>query len=191
MIAEILDVKPLIGREAPKDEVLKRITSVALIHIASHVKMETAEIVLAPIPSRKHMFPDTEDYMLTLPEVLSLQVRAKLVVLSCSHSAQGEITPDGVIGVARAFLAAGARSVLVALWHLDTDATIEFMRNFYQQLADGKSASVALNTTMKCLREQEKFTSIKHWAPFLLIGDDVTIDVGKLKQETSKQKRTL
>ena len=191
MISEILDVKPLIGREAAKDEVLKRISSVALIHIASHVKMETAEIVLAPIPSRTHMIPDTEDYMLTLPEVLALQVRARLVVLSCSHSAQGEITPDGVIGVARAFLAAGARSVLVALWHLDTDATIEFMRNFYQQLADGKSASVAVDAAMKCLRGQEKFTTIKHWAPFLLIGDDVTLDVAKLKQETSKQKKTL
>ena len=86
---------------------------------------------------------------------------------------------EGVVGIARAFLAAGARSVLVSLWAINDEATMEFMTSFYQYLADGKSASVALHRAMKSLRDSEKFSAIKFWAPFMLIGDDVTLDIGK------------
>ena len=86
---------------------------------------------------------------------------------------------DGVVGIARAFLAAGARSVLVTLWAINDEATMEFMTSFYQYLTDGKSASVALHQAMKSLRDSEKFSAIKFWAPFMLIGDDVTLDIGK------------
>ena len=53
------------------------------------------------------------------------------------------------------------------------------MTSFYQYSADGKSASVALHQAMKSLRDSEKFSAIKFWAPFILIGDDVTLDIGK------------
>ena len=55
-------------------------------------------------------------------------MRAKLVVLSCCHSGRGEIKAEGVVGIARAFMGAGARSVLVSLWAIDDEATLEFMR---------------------------------------------------------------
>ena len=86
---------------------------------------------------------------------------------------------EGVVGIARAFLAAGARSVLVSLWAINDEATMEFMTSFYQYLADGKSASFALHQGMKSLRDSEKFSAIKFWAPFMLTGDDVTLDIGK------------
>jgi len=79
--------------------------------------------------------------------------------------------------MARAFLAAGARSVLVSLWAVDDEATMLFMRRFYQQLADGKTASLALHQSMKSLRESEQFSAAKYWAPFVLIGDDVKLDM--------------
>ena len=47
---------------------------------------------------------------------------AKLVVLSRCHSAQGKVSSEGVVSIARAFLSAGARSVLVALWSIDDEA---------------------------------------------------------------------
>ena len=72
-------------------------------------------------------------------------------MLSCCHSAQGKVTPEGVVGIGRAFLGAGTRSVLVSLWAIDDEATMEFMKSFYQHLARGCSASVALNQGMKCL----------------------------------------
>ena len=94
------------------------------------------------------------------------------------------MSSEGVVGIARAFLGAGARSVLVALWSIDDEATMEFMRSFYQHLKDGNSASVSLNRAMKCLRESEDFNAPRFWAPFVLIGDDVTIDFEEINNES-------
>ncbi|KAL9951538.1 hypothetical protein ACROYT_G044214 [Oculina patagonica] len=178
MIGEMLGIKPLIGEKATKEEVLRQIGSVALVHIAAHGDMKSGEIALAPNPTRKSKIPKESDFMMKISDVQEVQLRARLVVLSCCHSAQGTVTPEGVVGIARAFLGAGARSVLVALWAIDDEATMEFMKNFYQHLSRGCSASVALNRAMKCLRESEKFGAVKYWAPFVLIVDDVTIEFG-------------
>lgn len=95
------------------------------------------------------------------------------------HSGRGEVKSDGVVGMARAFLCAGARSVLASLWAIDDEATMNFMRSFYQHLIDGKSASMALHQAMKSLRESEKFCAAKYWAPFVLIGDDLKFEFGE------------
>ena len=184
MIGAMLGIHPLTGKEATKAEVLKRIGSVALVHIAAHGKIETGEIALAPNPERKYIRPEEQDFRLTISDVQAAKLRAKLVVLSCCHSAQGEVSSEGVVGIARAFLGAGARSVLVALWSIDDEATMEFMRSFYQHLKDGNSASVSLNRAMKCLRESEDFNAPRFWAPFVLIGDDVTIDFKEINNES-------
>ncbi|XP_078380053.1 uncharacterized protein LOC144662998 [Oculina patagonica] len=176
MIGRILNTAPLIGREATKDEVLKRISSVALVHIAAHGRMETGEIALAPNTTKTSQICGEEDFLLTMRDVMSVQIRARLVVLSCCHSARGEIKAEGVVGIARAFLAAGARSVLVSLWAIDDEATLEFMKCFYSHLVTGRSASESLNLAMKCMRESDEFSEVKYWAPFVLIGDDVTLN---------------
>ena len=178
MIGRIFSTKPLTGREATKDEVLRRLPSVALVHIAAHGRMETGEIALAPNTARASQIPAKEDFLLSMKDVMSVQIRARLVVLSCCHSGLGEIKAEGVVGIARAFLGAGARAVLVSLWAIDDDATLEFMRMFYSHLAKGKSASESLNKAMKGMRESDKFNEVKHWAPFVLIGDDVTLEFG-------------
>ena len=184
MIGEMLDIHPLTGKEATKAEVLKRIGSVAVVHIAAHGKIDTGEIALAPNPERKYRRPEEQDFRLTIPDVQAAKLRAKLVVLSCCHSAQGKVSSEGVVGIARAFLGAGARSVLVALWSIEDEATVEFMRSFYRNLKDGNSASVSLNRAMKCLRESENFNAPRFWAPFVLIGDDVTLDFGQISKES-------
>ncbi|CAH3129305.1 unnamed protein product, partial [Pocillopora meandrina] len=176
MIGKILNITPIIGSQATKQEVLKRLSSVSLVHFAAHGCMETGEIALTPDPHRMSTVPTEEDYILTIGDVLNAQLRAKLVVLSCCHSGRGEIKAEGVVGIARAFMGAGARSIVVSLWAIDDEATLEFMKHFYQQLAGGKPASESLNLAMKSLRESDTFRDIKYWAPFLLIGDDVTLD---------------
>ena len=178
MIGKILNTAPLIGKEATKEEVLKKLSTVALVHIAAHGRMETGEIALAPNPTRASQIPVVEDFLLTMSDVMRVQMRAGLVELSCCHSGHGEVKAEGVVGIARAFLGAGARSVVVSLWAIDDEATLEFMKSFYSHLAE-RSASESLNCAMKCLRESEKFNAVKHWAPFVLIGDDVTLDLAK------------
>ena len=176
MIGQILNVAPLTGKLATKCEVLKQISSVSVVHIAAHGCLETGEIALSPNPERRSQTLEKEDYMLTMADVMSVKLRTKLVVLSCCHSGRGQIKAEGVVGIARAFMGAGARSVLVSLWAIDDEATLEFMKSFYRNLEKGRSASESLNHAMKCLRESEKFSDVKYWAPFTLIGDDVTLD---------------
>ena len=175
-IADLLKVEPLLGEQATKEEVLRRITNVCLIHIAAHGDAERGEIACAPNPSSPQV-PRKEDYMLTMEDIAKVRIRAKLVVLSCCHSAKGEIMKaEGVVGIGRAFIAAGARSVLVSLWRLNDESTKEFMTRFYGHLVRDKvSASEALHQAMKWMRKFEQYDE-SDWAPFVLIGDDVTLD---------------
>ncbi|CAH3040652.1 unnamed protein product [Porites lobata] len=179
MIGEILESQPLTGKDATKEAVLQRIAPVALVHIAAHGRKETGEIVLAPNPQSGSKPPTEEDYILKMSDIQAVRLRARLVVLSCPHSGQGKVSPEGVVGMARAFLFAGARSVLAALWAIDDEATMMFMKSFYQQLGSGESASVALQRAMKCLRDSHDFSAPRYWAPFVLIGDDVKIELKK------------
>ena len=88
-----------------------------------------------------------------MSDILATNLRASLVVLSCSHSGRGRmLRAVGVVSIARAFLAAGARSVLVTLWAIDDEATMMFMKSFYQHLKEGNTASGALHQSMKFLR---------------------------------------
>ena len=177
MIASILNTRPLTGREATKAEVIKRMSSVGLIHIAAHGSKWTGEIALSPNLGWTSKFPQKKDFILQMSDVRAANVRARLVVLSCCHSGQGRILKgEGVVGIARAFLAAGARSVLISLWAIDDEATMVFMKSFYQHLKEGKTASAAIHQTMKFLRESEKFSEMRYWAPFQLLGDDVKIE---------------
>lgn len=175
-IAKMVGVKPLIAQEATKARFLGELGKAALVHIAAHGNSETGEIAFAPPPQKRQPILDEEDVVLTMAEVQNAKVRAKLVVLSCCHSARGPIRAEGVIGIARAFLGAGTRSVLASLWAIDDNATIEFMRSFYQHLKLGKKSSEALYQATAALRRSEKFGTPLYWAPFVLIGDDVTFD---------------
>ena len=175
MIGEILNVEPLTGKNATKDQVLSRLNSVSLVHIAAHGSAERGEILLSPnFGSSKR--PKRKDFLLTMADVLNAKLEAKLVVLSCCHSGRGKIKTEGVVGLARAFLGAGARSVIGSLWAIDDKATLTFMRHFYEHLVKGQSASKSLHEAMKMMQESEDFNAAKYWAPFMLIGDDVTFN---------------
>ncbi|XP_078378560.1 uncharacterized protein LOC144661629 [Oculina patagonica] len=181
MIGRLLGLQPLLGEQATKQAVLQRIHSVSLIHFAAHGNAERGEIALSPLHAT-HQTPQEEDYLLTMSDISQVQLRAKLVVLSCCHSARGQIKAEGVVGIARAFLGSGARSVLVALWALGDGATEQFMNRFYKHLSNGESASESLHEAMKWMRGNG-YSKVCDWAPFMLIGDNVTLDFGKLKKK--------
>ena len=186
MIGRLLGVTPLTGDRATKEAVLDAINSVSLIHFAAHGDAERGEIALSPNCSTDFI-PQDEIYLLTMADISKVRLRAKLVVLSCCHSARGEIKAEGVIGIARSFLGSGARSVLAARWAIEDTATEEFMRCFYQNLFRGKSASESLHEARKWLRKKG-FEKVSQWAPFMLIGDNVTFDFEDWSvSKTSKQ----
>ena len=176
-IAELLGTTAIVGNQATKEAILRKMQGVSLIHFAAHGDAERGEIALSPSCSSKRI-PRKKDFMLTMEDIAKVGLRAKLVVLSCCHSGRGEIMKsEGVVGISRAFLASGARCVLVSLWLLDDKSTKEFMIRFYGHLVRDKlSASKALHQSMKWMRESKKY-SVCDWAPFVLIGDDVTLDL--------------
>ena len=184
LIGRWTGIKPLIGEEATKAVVLQHLDSVALIHIAAHGEVETGEVLLAPNPKRTSDIAKGEDCILTMAEVLTVGVRARLVVLSCCHSGQGKLMSEGNIGIARAFIAAGARSVLVSLSAIEDEATLMFMKEFYKEMLKGSTASKALTKAMECLRNSTEFCELRYWAPFVLIGDDVTLDMFLKPEQT-------
>ena len=177
MIGQLLGVQPLLGERATREAVLQAINSVSLIHIAAHGNPDRGEIALSPRPCSSNI-PEEEDYLLRISDISKVKLRAKLVVLSCCHSGSGEIKVEGVIGIGRTFLASGARSVLVTLWAIEDEVTEQFMGHFYKHLVDGLSASECLHQAMKWLRIIG-FSKVSQWAPFMLIGDNVTFDFTK------------
>ena len=186
MIGRLLGVTPLTGDRATKEAVLGAINSASLIHFAAHGDAERGEIALSPnCPT--DFIPQDENFLLTMADISKVRLRAKLVVLSCCHSARGKIKAEGIIGIARAFLGSGARSVLAARWAIEDTATEELMRCFYQNLFRGKSASESLHEARKWLRKNG-FEKVSQWAPFMLIGDNVTFDFENWSgSKTSKQ----
>ena len=177
VIGRLVGALPLLGEHATKQAVLQAIHTVSLIHFAAHGNAERGEIALAP-PRSINGIPQEQEYLLTMAEISQVQLRAKLVVLSCCHSARGQIRSEGVVGIARAFLGSGARSVLVALWALQDKATEQFMSRFYENLVRGESASESLYQAMRWMRENG-YSDVGQWAPFMVIGDNVTFDFKK------------
>ena len=178
VVGRKLGVEPLLGQQATKQAVLEAMESVALIHLAAHGYAEKGEIALAPSFRIPNSIPREGLYLLTTSDVSRVQVRAKLVVLSCCHSARGEIKAEGAVGIARAFLGSGARSVLVSLWALEHSAAEKLMSHFYDHLVRGDSASDSLHQAMTWMR-CNGYSDVKQWAPFVLIGDNVTFNFGK------------
>ena len=177
MVGQLLGGQPLLGEQATKQTVLQSIKTANLIHFAAHGNADRGEIFLAPPPSVIRP-SQPEEYLLNMTDVAHAQLRAKLVVLSCCHSARGQIRAEGVVGIARAFLGSGARCVLVAIWAIEDKATKQFMSRFYEHLVRGESASESIDQARKWMRKNG-FSKVDQWAPFMLVGDNVTIDFGK------------
>ena len=182
MIASLFGAPCLVGEQATKEEVLRRIGEVRLVHIVTHGSEERGEPALTRRPSHSQEPPMWEDFVLTVEEIASLKIRAKLVVLSFCYGARGTLmTLEGVVGIARAFLGSGARAVLVSLWQVPDYATSCFMETFYKHLVNDKmSASKALHCTQTKMRRDFKHKQHRadeqDWAGFRHIGDDVTLD---------------
>lgn len=187
-VASYLHTTALTQDRATKSRVINYLVKASVIHIAAHGDSGRGEIFLAPNPdlTRVDRLPTEDEYLLTCADIAELSLRARLVVLSCCQSAQGDIRAEGVVGIARSFLGAGARSVVVTLWAIDDDATLSFMELFYNYLYQNASVCEALQQSMILMQGNEQLKSISKWAPFYVIGEDVTFTDEDIKQIREK-----
>jgi CHAT domain-containing protein len=191
-LSKLFLAKPLLGRDATKQRVLQLLTTGAsIIHIAAHGEPTRGEIMLASNSSLTDPCSSAakpESYLLTQRDILNISVQSRLVVLCCCHTGQGEITSEGVIGITRAFLAAGARCVLATLWPINDYSTKEFMEKFYAELCQETPVCEALRRTMNFFQTHgnKEYRSSRIWAPFTIYGEDVKF--GKDEIEKIREK---
>lgn len=189
------DAALLTGAEAREDRVRELAPGRSIIHIAAHaVVREDAPLesylALAATPGAD---ADTDvvpraagDGRLTAREVLALPLEADLVVLSGCQTGLGAITGDGVSGLSRAFLSAGAASLVVSLWRVADVVGREVMARFQRELhVEGEGTPEALRraqlSTIESLRRgtlrDEAGNRVAEspllWAPFVLVGEPV------------------
>ncbi|KAK8735667.1 hypothetical protein OTU49_005256 [Cherax quadricarinatus] len=207
IVAEMLQTKALTGACANKEAILRLISQVECIHLASHVSWKLSAVILSPgefVESRaskrlshssqpeaihEHLddegseiastidLPALSEFLLTAADILNLKLRAKLVVVSSCHTRDhhGRANSDGVVGLTRALLAAGAQCVLVSLWPVPDTAVKILFRTFYSSLLQGARVSRALSEAQQTVQTTKHFAHPANWAGFLLIGADVKL----------------
>jgi CHAT domain-containing protein/Tfp pilus assembly protein PilF len=143
-----------------------------IVHLATHGEADES----APERTGLWLAPDTTGAppaFLPAADVLALDLEAALVTLSACETGLGRVSRgEGVLGLARAFLAAGARSVVMSLWEVNDRSTAELMRRFYQPLlAKGMPREQALAEAKRALLARDETRSPFHWAAFVLVGE--------------------
>jgi CHAT domain-containing protein len=147
----------------------------ASVHFATHglfneKRPQYSGLILSPDPA------GGDDGFVTVSEVFGLALDCDQVVLSACSTALGEeVTGEGVVGLTRAFLFAGAQRVVAALWEVAGSETADLMELYYEHLAEGQDAALALSLAKRDLaagkgtgggpRPHPYF-----WSPFVLVG---------------------
>jgi CHAT domain-containing protein len=161
-----------LGKDSTEDAV-KRVSlrRYRRLHFATH------SLIDETFPSRSAVVLtlDTdpeEDGFLEVNEISELDLDCDLVVLSACQTGRGRLlSGEGVVGLARAFLYAGARSVVVSLWSVSDISTGHLMKSFYQQLAGNLGNAAALRLAkLQMLQGPVETRHPYYWAPFIVIG---------------------
>ncbi|NEO83374.1 MAG: CHAT domain-containing protein, partial [Spirulina sp. SIO3F2] len=122
--------------------------------VPAEIALSREKVVRVDLPGALALTPALgSDGFLTSREIAQLDLAADLVVLSACDTGQGRITGDGVVGLARSFIAAGADTVVVSLWAIPDAPTADLMVAFYQQLAQHGDKAQALREAMLATQE--------------------------------------
>ena len=116
---------------------------------------------------------DAQDGFLRLHDIYNLNLPAELVVLSACNTALGKsIKGEGLVGIVRGFMYAGAKRVVASHWKVDDEATGELMARFYEAMfRENQSPAAALRQAQLSIRQHERWQSPFYWAAFVLQGE--------------------
>ena len=160
----------LVGASATEYE-LKHLplSDFSVLHFATHA-------VLDPVAPKRSAIVlgagQGDDGLLQAREIFQLPLAADLVVLSACRTAAGRpSTAEGMRSLGRAFLYAGARSVLGTLWDVDDRSTARLMDRFYDRAARGQSAAAALRAAQLEGMGRDPYRNAPLWAAFVITGD--------------------
>jgi CHAT domain-containing protein len=145
-----------------------------IIHFATHGfansdHPELSGIILSLVDEKGNPL----NGFLRLTDIFNLKLAADLVVLSACQTGMGQnIQGEGLVGLTRGFMYAGAQRVVVSLWSVDDERTATLMSSFYQaMLQKGLTPAAALRAAQLEMLKQEKWKSPYYWAAFTLQGE--------------------
>lgn len=144
------------------------------LHIATHGLMNSEVPALSGLVlSLVDENGQSRDGVLKLDDIYNLKLNAELVVLSACQTALGkEIKGEGVIGLTRGFMYAGARRVVSSLWMVDDAATAEMMKVFYEgMLKKNLKPASALRAAQIAMLKKDNWDAPYFWAGFILQGE--------------------
>jgi len=178
-VAQALGARALTGGAATERIVRARMAGAPVIHLATHGFAYSADAKV--LDSFVALAPDSAadgagNGLLTVGEVIDdvPRLTAELVVLSACQTGLGNLKQaEGTVGLQRAFLAKGARSVLVSLWSVSDRATELLMRGFYTHWlrdADNPGKAEALRRAQEDVRRAPGLADPRYWAAFQLVG---------------------
>ena len=160
--------------DANEDNVVTRdVSKYRVIHVATHGLLNAERpqftgVVLSLVGNKTH------DGFVRTDEVFNLRLGSPLVMLSACETGLGkEKRGEGVMGLTRAFMYAGAPTVGVSLWSVADKSTADLMTDFYKRLltADATTSSSALRGAQLAMISGKKYSAPFFWAPFVLVGD--------------------
>jgi CHAT domain-containing protein len=172
------------GAAASETAVKRLARESTVIHLATHGVVRASD----PMRSYLALAPDAArntagDGFLTVREIFDLRVSADLVVLSACDTGLGRISADGVMGLGRAFLYAGATTVVATLWRVADRVACREMELFHRQLRRGIPKAEALRQAQVSTLRELRAGNLKHadgtavaalpafWAAFVAVGD--------------------
>jgi len=165
-------VRDVYIKKDAKEEKIKSLSlkDYKIIHFATHGFIDEQ----VPLRSSLLLTLDEdpgEDGFFQAREIYSTDLSAKLVVLSACQTGKGKLERgEGVMGLSRAFLYAGAESVVASLWSINDKATSVFMKHFYEGLSQGMKKEESLQKA-KLEMIESRYKHPFYWAPFVLNGD--------------------
>ncbi len=160
--------------DANEDNIATRdVSKYRIIHVATHGLLNAERpqftgVVLSLVGNK------TNDGFVRTDEVFNLRLGSPLVMLSACETGLGkEKRGEGVMGLTRAFMYAGAPTVGVSLWSVADKSTADLMTDFYKRLltADTTTSSGALRGAQLAMIAGKKYSAPFFWAPFVLVGD--------------------
>jgi CHAT domain-containing protein/tetratricopeptide (TPR) repeat protein len=162
------------GFEASRATAMKaELGNYRIVHFATHGLLnsehpELSGIVLSLVDEKGQ----PQDGFLRLHDIYNLNLPVDLVVLSACNTALGkDVRGEGLIGLTRGFMYAGASSVVASLWKVDDDATAELMKLFYAgMLQEELSPAAALRKAQLAMSKQKRWQSPYYWSGFIIQG---------------------
>jgi CHAT domain-containing protein/Tfp pilus assembly protein PilF len=145
-----------------------------VVHFATHGLLDNEHPELSGLVfSLVDQYGKPQNGFVELQDIYNLKLSADLVVLSACETGLGkEVRGEGLIGLTRGFMYAGANRVVASLWSVDDVATAELMGRFYQAMEQqGMRPAAALRQAQLAMLKQERWSSPYYWAGFVIQGE--------------------